>query len=103
MLNFKSIRSSSTHKHDPNFTADKKPGASGRVFAITEDHATKISEPISKAPHRMAPIELKELKDQLQELLERGFIRPSMSPWGAPVLFVKKKDGSMRLCIDYRE
>nr|GEZ61553.1 retrotransposon protein, putative, Ty3-gypsy subclass [Tanacetum cinerariifolium] len=51
----------------------------------------------------MAPIELKELKDQLQELLERGFIRPSVSPWGAPVLFVKKKDGSMKLCIDYRE
>nr|GFC36206.1 RNA-directed DNA polymerase homolog [Tanacetum cinerariifolium] len=51
----------------------------------------------------MAPIELKELKDQLQELLERGFIHPSVSPWGAPVLFVKKKDGSMRLCIDYRE
>nr|GEV50974.1 putative reverse transcriptase domain-containing protein [Tanacetum cinerariifolium] len=60
-------------------------------------------EPISKAPYRMAPVELKELKDQLQELLERGFIRPSVSPWGAPVLFVKKKDGSMRLCIDYRE
>ncbi|GKD44429.1 retrotransposon protein, putative, ty3-gypsy subclass [Tanacetum coccineum] len=51
----------------------------------------------------MAPVELKELKDQLQELLERGFIRLSVSPWGAPVLFVKKKDGSMRLCIDYRE
>ncbi|GJT67097.1 hypothetical protein Tco_1018577 [Tanacetum coccineum] len=61
------------------------------------------AEPISKAPYRMAPIELKELKDQLQELLERGFIRQSVSPWGAPVLFVKKKDGSMRLCIDYRE
>nr|GFA42820.1 uncharacterized protein [Tanacetum cinerariifolium] len=90
--------------------ADKKPGASGRVFAITEDHATKtsctitdelpgippvrevefrielilIAKPISKAPYRMAPTELKELKDQLQELLERGFIRPSVSPWGAP-------------------
>nr|GEZ42972.1 putative nucleotidyltransferase, ribonuclease H [Tanacetum cinerariifolium] len=61
------------------------------------------AEPISKAPYRMAPIELKELKDQLQELLERGFIHPSVSPWGAPVLVVKKKDGSMRLCIDYRE
>nr|GFC87908.1 DNA/RNA polymerases superfamily protein [Tanacetum cinerariifolium] len=60
------------------------------------------AEPISKAHYRMAPIELKELKDQLQELLERGFIRPSVSPWGAPVLFVKKKNGSMRLCIDYR-
>nr|GFA31016.1 putative reverse transcriptase domain-containing protein [Tanacetum cinerariifolium] len=61
------------------------------------------AEPISKAPYRMALIELKELKDQLQELLERGFIRPSVSPWGAKVLFVKKKDGSIRLCIDYRE
>nr|GFC67466.1 putative reverse transcriptase domain-containing protein [Tanacetum cinerariifolium] len=59
------------------------------------------AEPISKAPYRMAPIELKELKDQLQELLKRGFIHPSVSPWGAPVLFVKKKNGSMRLCIDY--
>ena len=61
------------------------------------------AEPISKAPYRMAPIELKESNEQLQELLERGFIHPSVSPWGAPVLFVKKKDGSMRLCIDYRE
>ena len=58
---------------------------------------------ISKAPYRMAPAELKELKEQLQELLDKGFIRPSVSPWGAPVLFVKKKDGSFRLCIDYRE
>ena len=59
--------------------------------------------PISKAPYRMAPTELKELKEQLQDLLDKGFIRPSASLWGAPVLFVKKKDGSMRLCIDYRE
>ncbi|GKV13905.1 hypothetical protein SLEP1_g24864 [Rubroshorea leprosula] len=59
--------------------------------------------PVSKAPYRMAPAELKELKVQLEELLEKGFIRPSVSPWGAPMLFVKKKDGSMRLCIDYRE
>ena len=51
----------------------------------------------------MAPVELKELKEQLQNLLDKGFIKPSVSPWGAPVLFVKKKDGSMRLCIDYRE
>nr|GEW64402.1 putative reverse transcriptase domain-containing protein [Tanacetum cinerariifolium] len=61
------------------------------------------TQPISKAPYRMALIELKELKEQLQELLDLGFIRPSVSPWGAPVLFVKKKDGSMRLCIDYRD
>ncbi|XP_071924797.1 uncharacterized protein [Coffea arabica] len=58
--------------------------------------------PISKTPYRMAPAELKELKVQLQDLLERGFIHESESPWGAPVLFVKKKDGSLRLCIDYR-
>ena len=51
----------------------------------------------------MAPVELKELKVQLQELLDKGFIQPSISPWGAPVLFVKKKDGSMRMCVDYRE
>ena len=51
----------------------------------------------------MAPAELKELKAQLEELLSKGFIRPSTSPWGAPVLFLKKKDGSLRLCIDYRQ
>ncbi|XP_075479349.1 uncharacterized protein LOC142520231 [Primulina tabacum] len=59
--------------------------------------------PISKAPYRMAPIEIKELKNQVQELLDKCFIRPSSSPWGDPVLFVKNKDGSLRLCIDYRE
>ena len=59
--------------------------------------------PISIAPYRMAPTELKELKSQLQELTDKGFVRPSFSPWGAPVLFVKKKDGSMRLCVDYRQ
>ena len=58
---------------------------------------------ILKAPYQMAPIELKELKEQLQKLLDKGLIRPSASPWGASVLFVKKKDGAMRLCIDYRE
>ena len=59
--------------------------------------------PVSKAPYRMAPAELKELQTQLQELLDKGFIRPSHSPWGAPVLFVKKKDRTFRMCIDYRE
>ncbi|CAA0807050.1 Uncharacterized mitochondrial protein AtMg00860, partial [Striga hermonthica] len=59
--------------------------------------------PVSKAPYRMAPKELQELKAQIQELLRLDFIRPSVSPWGAPVLFVKKKDGSMRMCIDYRD
>jgi hypothetical protein len=61
------------------------------------------AEPVSKAPYRMAPVELKELKVQLQNLLDLRFTRPSTSPWGAPVLFVKKKDGSLRMCIDYRE
>ena len=58
---------------------------------------------ISMAPHRMLLVELQELKVQIQELLGKGFIRPSTSPWGAPVLFSKKKDKSLRLCIDYRQ
>ena len=51
----------------------------------------------------MAPLELKELKVQMEGLVSKGFVRPSTSPWGTPVLFVKKKDGSLRLCINYRE
>ena len=61
------------------------------------------TEPISIAPYRMAPAEIKELKMQMEELLSKGFVKTSTSPWGAPVLFVKKKDGSLRLCIDYRQ
>ena len=61
------------------------------------------TEPISIPHYKMAPAELRELKAQLEELLSKGFIRPSISPWGAPVLFVKNKDGSLRLCIDYRK
>ncbi|XP_074291100.1 uncharacterized protein LOC141617866 [Silene latifolia] len=74
-------------KRDVEFSIDLVPGTG----------------PIAKAPYRMAPSELKELRIQLDDLIEKGFIRPSASPWGSPVLFVKKKDGSMRLCIDYRE
>ncbi|GJV74250.1 hypothetical protein Tco_1494245 [Tanacetum coccineum] len=59
--------------------------------------------PVVKSPYRLAPSEMSELSNQLKELQEKGFIRPSHSPWGAPVLFVKKKDGTMRMCIDYRE
>ncbi|GJT09933.1 putative reverse transcriptase domain-containing protein [Tanacetum coccineum] len=59
--------------------------------------------PVARAPYRLAPSEMKELSEQLKELSDKGFIRPSSSPWGAPVLFVKKKDGSFRMCIDYRE
>ncbi|GJU64233.1 putative reverse transcriptase domain-containing protein [Tanacetum coccineum] len=59
--------------------------------------------PVARAPYRLAPSKMKELSEQLQELSDKGFIRPNSSPWGAPVLFVKKKDGSFRMCIDYRE
>ncbi|GJV69732.1 putative reverse transcriptase domain-containing protein [Tanacetum coccineum] len=73
--------------HQVEFQIDLIPGAT----------------PVARAPYRLAPSEMQELSDQLQELAARGFIRPSTSPWGAPVLFVKKKDGSFRMCIDYRE
>ncbi|XP_069150522.1 uncharacterized protein [Solanum lycopersicum] len=69
-------------------------------FGIDLEPDTK---PISIPPYRMAPAELKELKLQLKDLTDKGFIQPSISPWGAPVLFVKKKDGTLRMCIDYRQ
>ncbi|GJT91784.1 putative reverse transcriptase domain-containing protein [Tanacetum coccineum] len=59
--------------------------------------------PVAQAPYRLAPSKMKELSEQLKELSDKGFIRPGSLPWGAPVLFVKKKDGSFRMCIDYRE
>ncbi|GKD10472.1 hypothetical protein Tco_1190157 [Tanacetum coccineum] len=58
---------------------------------------------VARAPYRFAPSKMKKLSEQLQELSDKSFIRPSSSPWGAPFLFFKKKDGSFRLCIDYRE
>ena len=61
------------------------------------------SAPISKSPYQMSLPELTELKIQLQELLDKEYIRPSVSPWGAPFLFVKNKNGTLRLCIDYRQ
>lgn len=61
------------------------------------------TRPISMAPYYMCAFELNELKSQLEDLLEKKFIRPSVSPWGAPVLLVKKKEGTMRLCVDYRQ
>ena len=72
----------------------------------THDHRIEIfpdAQPVYKTTYRMSPSELTELKKQLDELLELGLIRPSVSPYGAPVLFVRKKDGSKRLCIDYRQ
>ena len=71
---------------DVQFSIELKPGTT----------------PISQRAYRMAPKELAELKTQLQELLQKGFIQPSLSPWGCPALFVKKKDQTLRLCVDYR-
>ncbi|XP_015161079.1 uncharacterized protein [Solanum tuberosum] len=69
-------------------------------FPIEVEPGTK---PISIPSYHVAPVELKELSVQIQDLLDKGFIRPSVSPWGAPVLFVKKKDSTLRLCIDYKQ
>ena len=74
-------------QRDVNFIIELHPGRS----------------PISMTLHRMGSIELHELKVQIQELLDEGFIRPSTSPWGAPVMFAKKKDKTLRLCVDYRQ
>ena len=68
---------------------------------VSELHPS--TSPISMTPHRMAPVELHELKVQIHDLLDMGFIRPSTSPWGTPVLFAKNKDKTLRLCIDYRQ
>ncbi|GKF15879.1 putative reverse transcriptase domain-containing protein, partial [Tanacetum coccineum] len=82
---------------------DGRSNDHGNLSNITatkdEDNAT----PVARAPYRLAPSKIKELAEQLQELTDKGFIRPSSSPWGAPVLFVKKKDRSFRMCIDYME
>lgn len=86
----------------PDVFSDEIPGLPPiREIDFTIELLPETS-PISIAPYRMAPVELGELKTQLQELLDKGFVRPSVSPWGAPVLFVNKKDGSMRMCIDYQ-
>ncbi|KAA3474134.1 DNA/RNA polymerases superfamily protein [Gossypium australe] len=97
-----SVRNVQTVKEFADVFPEELPG-------LPPDHEVEFgidllpgTVPVSIAPYRMAPKELMELKAQIQELLDRGFIRPSVSPWGTPVLFVKKKDGAMRMCIDYR-
>jgi hypothetical protein len=74
------------HDRDVEFVIELMPGAG----------------PVAKCPYRMSFDELDELKKQLKKLLEQGFVRPSASPWGSPVLFVEKKDGTKRMCLDYR-
>nr|GFB88358.1 putative reverse transcriptase domain-containing protein [Tanacetum cinerariifolium] len=79
-----------------------------RAFLLTRQVKFQINwvsgaAPVAWAPYRLVPSGMKDLSEQLKELSGKGFIRPSFSPWGAPVLFFKKKDGSFRMCIDYRE
>ena len=87
----------------PDVFPDDLPGLTPEREIDFPIYLVPGTAPISLPPYRMAPAELKELKTQLQELVDRGFIRPSISPWGAPVLFVKKKDDTWRFCIDYRQ
>ena len=82
---------------------DELPGLPSRRVVDFGIELHPGTSPISMTPHRMALVELQELRVQLHELLDKGFIRLSTSPWGAPVLFVKKKDKTLRLCIDYRQ
>ncbi|GKA29511.1 putative reverse transcriptase domain-containing protein [Tanacetum coccineum] len=75
----------------------------GNKMLIVESDKVPGAAPVTYAPYRLAPSEMRDLSVQLQELLEKGFIRPSSSQWGAPMLLVKNKDGYFRMCIDYRE
>nr|GEV49793.1 hypothetical protein [Tanacetum cinerariifolium] len=87
----------------PEVFLDDLPGLPPPRQVEFKIELTPGAAPVARAPYRLAPSELKELSNQLKELSEKGFIRPSSSPWGALVLFVKKKDRSFRMCIDYRE
>ncbi|KAJ9566774.1 hypothetical protein OSB04_002740 [Centaurea solstitialis] len=88
----------------PEVFQEELPGLPPPLWRV-EFHIDLVpgAGPIAKSPYRLAPSGMQELSNQLLELLDKGFIRPSSSPWGAPVLFVKKKDGSFHMCIDYRE
>ncbi|GKE36156.1 putative reverse transcriptase domain-containing protein [Tanacetum coccineum] len=90
-------------RDSPEVFLDELPGLSPPRQVEFRIDLIPRTAPVARAPYRLAPSEMKELSKQLQELSKKGFIRPSSSPWGAPVLFVKKKDGSFRMCIDYRE
>ena len=89
-------------KEFPNVFPEELPGLPLEREVDLSIEVVQGTTPISRAPYCMAPTELKELKTKLQELLDKGFVRPSVSPWGALVLFVKKKDGTLRMCSDYR-
>ncbi|KAI3522051.1 hypothetical protein L1887_11529 [Cichorium endivia] len=87
----------------PDVFPEDLPGVPPKRHVEFKTALSPSAAPIAKAPYRLAPPEMLELSIQLRELLDKGFIGPSCSPWGAPILFVKKKDGSNRMCIDYRE
>nr|GFA52005.1 reverse transcriptase domain-containing protein [Tanacetum cinerariifolium] len=90
------LRDKNAHQ-EPNVVIDT-------TYDIELAHGNLVgAAPVALAPYRLAPSEMQELSDQLQELVDRGLIRPSTSPWGAPVLFVKKEDRSFTMCIDYRD
>ncbi|GJZ22625.1 putative reverse transcriptase domain-containing protein [Tanacetum coccineum] len=97
------ISSIMTQRDFPEVFPEDLPGLP--PMRQVEFHIELIPEatPVARAPYLLAPAEMKELAEKLIELSDKGFIRPSSSPWGAPILFVKKKDGSFRICIDYRE
>jgi hypothetical protein len=86
----------------PDVFSDELPGMPPNQYIEFVIELEPGSAPIYRTPYRMTTLELAELKVHLKELLEKGFIRPSSSPWGAPMIFVPKKDGTQRLCVDYR-
>jgi hypothetical protein len=101
-LKVESLKQIPMIKEYPNIFPEELPGLPpNRDIKFAIDLAPGTT-PIAKKPYRMAATELAKLNKQLSELEQKGYVRPSSSPWGAPVLFVKKKDGSMRLCVDYR-
>jgi hypothetical protein len=85
----------------PDFFPDDLPGLPPDRDVEFKIELLPSTTPISRRPYRMPPNELAELKVQLNELLKKGQIRPSSSPWGCPAIFVKKKDQSLRMCVDY--
>nr|GEW22985.1 putative reverse transcriptase domain-containing protein [Tanacetum cinerariifolium] len=87
----------------PDVFPEELPGLPSVLQIEYQIDLTPRAAPVARTPYRLAPSEMQELSNQLQELADQGFIRPSALPWGAPILFVKKKEGSFRMCINYRE
>nr|GFB38617.1 putative reverse transcriptase domain-containing protein [Tanacetum cinerariifolium] len=99
------VKPSSSPWGGPVLFVKKKDGSFRMCIDYWELNKLTVprAAPVARAPYRLAPSGMKDLSEQLKELSDKGFIRPSSSPWGALVLIVKKKDGSFRMCIDYRE